>query len=280
MNQPLEIVRDARGVVTLWLARPEVHNALDEPLIAALTATLADLAADASVRVLVIAARGRSFCAGADLGWMQRAATASSDENLRDAERLAELFERLDGFPRATVATIQGAAFGGGVGLVASCDIAIATERASFALSEVRLGLVPGVISPYVVAAIGIRAARWLAVSGTRIDAASALRLGLLQRVVADEAALTHAVNETVDELLAGAPEAQAASKRLLAAVAANPSGPVRRALTTVAIAEARASQAGREGVSAFLAKRAPEWRNAIPSELPHGTQSSSGRVE
>ena len=247
------------GIARLTLARPEVHNAFDEGLIAALHDALATVDRD-DVRVVVLAAQGRSFSAGADLNWMRRAADFSVEENRADALRLAAMLERLNSLGKPTVALVQGAAFGGGVGLVACCDIAIAAQRASFALSEVRLGLVPGVISPYVVAAIGARQARRLFVSGVRIEAAEAAGIGLVHRVVTEEQ-LEAAGQETIEALLQCGPQAQAAAKRLVFLVAGRPIDEALRQQTAQAIADARASDEGKEGLAAFLEKRAPAWR-------------------
>ena len=171
-----QLTTDARGVATITLDRPEQHNAFDDELITALNEVLATLARDESVRILVLGATGKSFSAGADLNWMRRMAEYDENQNMADAMQLAELMQRLNGLPMPTVARVQGAAFGGGVGLVACCDIAIASEQALFCLSEVKLGLIPAVISPYVIRAIGERAARRYMLSAERFDAAQACR--------------------------------------------------------------------------------------------------------
>ena len=172
------------GVATLTLNRPEVHNAFDDALIARLTDALSDVGADADVRVVVLAGRGKSFCAGADLAHMKKAAGFSEAENIADAQALARLLMVLGGMPKPTVALVQGPAYGGGVGLVSACDIAIAAERASFALTEVRLGLIPAVISPFVVRAIGESQSRRFMLTGERFSAETALRIGLVHEVV------------------------------------------------------------------------------------------------
>ncbi|MGB8932038.1 MAG: enoyl-CoA hydratase-related protein, partial [Anaeromyxobacteraceae bacterium] len=169
---------DDRGRATVTLERPEIHNAFDDALVAALTGTLEALGKDDRVRVVLLAARGKSFSAGADLGWMHRTAAYSQEENLEDALALAGLMRTLDALPKPTIAVVQGAAYGGGVGLVACCDVALASPRATFCLSEVRLGLIPAVISPYVVAAIGPRAARRYALTAEAFDAGEARRIG------------------------------------------------------------------------------------------------------
>lgn len=250
---------DARGVATVTLNRPAVHNAFDDALIAALDATFATLDADPAVRVVVLEAAGKSFSAGADLAWMQRVAAYTQAENEADAARLAALMRRLDGLIKPTVAVVQGAAYGGGVGLVACCDVAIASETARFCLSEVRLGLVPAVISPYVVAAIGPRQARRWFQTAEVFTAAQARDLGLVHEVT-PPGALAATRDQVVAALLAGAPSAQAEAKTLATAAAA----PLDDALvdgTTRLIARLRAAPEGREGLAAFLAKRPPDWK-------------------
>lgn len=248
------------GVARITMARPDKHNAFDDALIADLTAAFRAAGDDAAVRVVVLRGEGKSFSAGADLGWMQRMADYSRDENLGDARGLAEMMRALNELPKPTVARVQGAAFGGGVGLVAACDIALASQAASFCLSEVRLGLIPSVISPYVVEAIGARAARRYFLTAERFDAATARALGLVHEVDPPER-LDHRLDEVVAGLLANGPAAMAASKSLIRRVGR---GPVDEAMvedTAVRIADIRASDEGREGVRAFLEKRDPSWR-------------------
>jgi methylglutaconyl-CoA hydratase len=259
MPPGFETLIDARGIATLALDRAELHNAFDDALIAALTAELGRLAADPRVRVLVLAGRGKSFSAGADLNWMRRMAGFSEAENRRDAEALAGLMAALDRFPRPTVARVHGAAFGGGVGLVACCDIAMAGETATFCLSEARLGLIPAVISPYVVAAMGSRAARRYFLTAEVFDAAAALRLGLVHEVAAADA-LDAAVEAVVAKLLGCGPAAQTECKALVARVARGPIDAAMIADTASRIARIRVSPEGREGISAFLEKRKPVW--------------------
>lgn len=250
---------DPLGRATVTLDRPELHNAFDDALIAALTAELKRLDRDPRARVVVLAANGRSFSAGADLSWMRRMADYGREENLRDALALAELMSTLRGLGKPTVARVQGAAYGGGVGLVACCDVAIASRRATFCLSEVRLGLIPAVISPYVVEAIGARAARRYFMSAESFGAEEAHRLGLLHQVVAEEE-LDAAVDRLAGQLLDNGPNAMAAAKKLVGRVS---SGPVDDAMirdTAERIADARASHEGKEGLSAFLEKRKPLW--------------------
>jgi methylglutaconyl-CoA hydratase len=247
------------GCATLTMNRPDVHNAFDDQLIVQLTQRLRELEGDPHVRVVVLAAEGRSFSAGADLNWMERMARYSEAENLRDAVALADLMHTLSALRKPTVGRVQGAAYGGGVGLVACCDIAVASTSASFSLSEVRLGLIPAVISPHVIAAIGERQARRYFLTAERFDAAEALRIGLLHAVV-DEAKLDAIVQGIVEQLLKGGPKAQAAAKDLIGAVV---NRPVDRALvedTAERIARIRVTPEGREGIAAFLEKRSPSW--------------------
>lgn len=249
----------ADGVGTVTLNRPAVHNAFDDAMIGELTAVLGGLGGDPAVRAVVLRAAGKSFSAGADLGWMERMAGYGFDENREDARRLATLMDTLDRLPKPTVALVQGAAYGGGVGLVACCDVALAADTATFCLSEVKLGLIPAVISPYVVSAIGARAARRYFLTAERFSALQAKNLGLVHEVV-PAVMLEAALMKILDALAEGGPAAQAAAKDLIAAVADRPPASV---LDDCArrIAEARASAEGREGLAAFLGKRQPAWR-------------------
>ncbi len=248
------------GVARITMARPEKHNAFDDVLIADLTDAFERAGADDAVRVVILEAEGKSFSAGADLGWMERMADYSEEENLADARKLAHMVRVLNELPRPTIARVQGAAFGGGVGLVAACDIALASHAASFCLSEARLGLIPSVISPYVVEAIGARAARRYFQTAERFDAEQAQALGLVHEVVPRER-LDSRLAELVGHLLDNGPAAMAASKELIRRVA---SGPVDDAMvedTARRIADIRATAEGREGLRAFLEKRGPKWR-------------------
>jgi len=248
------------GVARITMARPEKHNAFDDVLIADLTDAFERAGADDAVRVVILEAEGKSFSAGADLGWMERMADYSEEENLADARKLAHMVRVLNELPRPTIARVQGAAFGGGVGLVAACDIALASHTASFCLSEARLGLIPSVISPYVVEAIGARAARRYFQTAERFDAEQAQALGLVHEVVPRER-LDSRLAELVGHLLDNGPAAMAASKELIRRVA---SGPVDDAMvedTARRIADIRATAEGREGLRAFLEKRGPKWR-------------------
>jgi methylglutaconyl-CoA hydratase len=252
---------DARGIVTLTLNRPDRHNAFDDALIAELTAALERLAAQSGVRALVLASTGRSFSAGADLAWMRRMAGYSEAENQADAAALARMLHTLDRFPQQTLAVVQGNAYGGGVGLVACCDIAIASERASFCLTEVKLGLTPATISPYVVNAIGPRQARRYFTTAEVIPAARAQAIGLVHEV-APEAELDAACERVLDALLQGAPGAQGDAKALVFLCEGRRVDETLGQETSRRIAARRASAEGREGLAAFLNKRAPTWRN------------------
>jgi methylglutaconyl-CoA hydratase len=251
---------DKRGVARITLTRAEMHNAFNEALIAELTAALDGVGRDPRVRVVILAAQGRSFSAGADLNWMKAMSGYSRAENVEDARRLARLMRTLNSLPKPTVALVQGSAYGGGVGLVACCDIVIAVEEAKFCLSEVKLGLIPAVISPYVVAAIGEAAARRYFLTAEEFSAWEAQRLGLVHEVV-DRGALESHGRQTVDALLEGSPEAQRAAKTLVFDVTGRPVDDDLIEATANRIADLRASDEGREGISAFLEKRKPSWR-------------------
>ena len=250
---------DQYGRATVTMNRPEIHNAFDDTLIAALTRRLRELEADPRVRVVLLAGSGRSFSAGADLSWMRRMADYTPEENLADALALAELMRTLNGLGKPTIAMIQGAAYGGGVGLAACCDLALASRRASFCLSEVKLGLIPAVISPYVVQAIGPRAARRYFQSAETFDAAEAHRLGLVHEVVAEED-LSETARRLSGTFLKNGPASMAAAKELVVRVSR---GPIDEAMirdTAARIAETRASAEAKEGLTAFLQKRNPSW--------------------
>lgn len=253
---------ESNGVARLTLNRPEVHNAFNDALIAEMASALDALERDTQVRAVILGSNGKSFSAGADLNWMRAMASYSHAENLRDAEALGDLMHRLDSLKKPTIALVQGPAFGGGVGLVACCDIAIAGQRASFCLSEVKLGLIPAVISPYVVAAMGPRAARRYFLTAERFSAEKAMALGLVHEVVADDG-LDAAAESLIAELLAAGPIAVQEAKDLIAAVAFRPPDAVLRQDTAERIARIRASDEGREGLTAFLEKRPPNWRDA-----------------
>jgi methylglutaconyl-CoA hydratase len=250
---------DDRGCATLRLNNPEQHNAFDDRLIAELTAALVRLGENQQVRTVTLAASGKSFSAGADLNWMLRVADYSLEENINDALALAELMKTLNELPQPTIALVQGPAFGGGVGLVAACDIALASRRASFCLSETRLGLIPAVISPYVLAAIGGRAARRYFLTAERFSADEALRLGLVHQVT-DEDQLQNAGELLCRQLLQNGPQAISAAKQLINSVCGRPIDQELIEMTAQRIAAIRATDEGREGLRAFLAKRQPNW--------------------
>ena len=258
MSESLSILSHG-PVLRLRLQRPELHNAFDAGLIAALTRALDDAAADPATRVVVIEGAGPSFSAGADLNWMRGMAAASEAENRDDALALARLMRTLDELPKPTLARVHGAAFGGGVGLVACCDIAIGVPTAKFGLTESRLGLLPAVISPYVIAAIGPRQARRWFASAELFDAAQARSMGLLHEVVEAEA-LDAAVERQLGLLLKAGPVAAAAAKRLVREVALQPDRDLLDHANASLIAALRVSPEGQEGLSAFLDKRAPAW--------------------
>lgn len=258
MDAPCDVT--VRGdVATVTLNRPDVHNAFDERLIGSLTAAFVSLDTDADVRVAVLAGTGRSFCAGADLNWMKRMAAFDHDENLADAQALATMLRTIYGLSKPTIARIHGAAYGGGVGLVAACDIAISVPEATFALSEAKLGLIPATISPYVIEAIGARQARRYFLTAERFDAAQALRIGLVHEVAAADA-LDARVDALVALLRAAGPVAQFECKALIRGVAHRSIDEPLIDATARHIAAVRASVEGREGVAAFLEKRGPSW--------------------
>lgn len=258
MFQTLEIERQ-NSVATIWMNRPDRHNAFDETLIAELTAACQALDTDASVRVVVLAGRGKSFSAGADLNWMQRAAGYTIEQNLDDARKLATMLRTLAELRKPTIARIHGAALGGGMGLAAACDICVASTAATFATSEVRFGLIPATIGPYVLRAIGARQASRYFLTAERIDARRAWELGLVHELVEPEA-LDARVQEVVSALLAGGPHAQAAAKDLIRAVADRAVDDALVEDTARRIVQIRATLEAKEGLSAFLEKRPPNW--------------------
>ncbi len=250
------------GLVTM--NRPERHNAFDDELIGELTEALRSMEAEEGIRVVVLSGAGKSFCAGADLNWMKRIAGFSMDENRRDAMGLAALMRTLAHLRKPTIARVHGAAYGGGVGLVACCDVAVASHATIFSLSEAKLGLVPAVISPYVIAAIGERAARRYFLSAERFDAAEARRLGLVHEVTAGEGEMDRKIGLIADAMLACGPAAQREAKELIRAVANRPVTSELIQDTAERIAKIRSSPEGREGVAAFLDKRRAAW---VPPE-------------
>lgn len=259
MTTPPLLIERNGPIARLRLNRPELHNAFDAGLIAELTAVLDVLAADASVRVVVLEAAGASFSAGADLNWMRGMAQASEAENREDALALARLMRTLDELPKPTIARVQGAAFGGGVGLVACCDIAIGVPEVRFGLTESKLGLLPAVISPYVIAAIGPRQARRWFASAESFVADVALQIGLLHQVVAADQ-LDAAVQRQVDLLLKAGPIAAATAKTLVRNTVHCSDRDALDAANSDLIARLRISPEGQEGIGAFLEKRSPAW--------------------
>lgn len=251
---------DKRGVASVTLNRPQIRNAFDDALISELTGAFRTLGADDNVRAVVLTGAGTAFSAGGDINWMKRMAGYDEAQNVADAMGLAEMLRTLNELPKPVVARVNGAAFAGGIGLVACCDIAVAAEEAMFAVSEVRVGLVPATIAPYLVAAIGPRAARRYCLTGESFSAAEAMRLGLVHKI-APLVALDIEVEKILASLLDGGPLSQARAKRMIAEVAGRPVTQALMAHTSRTIAEARASDEGRKGLAAFLEKRKPGFR-------------------
>lgn len=257
--QTLTITERTKGVAQVTMARSAVFNAFDEQMIAEIQAVFAELIADPKVRVIVLAGEGKHFSAGADLQWMRRASTATQEWNLEDARRLAQMLYTIESCPKPTIARINGAALGGGVGLVCACDIAIAAENATFTLSEAKFGIVPAVISPHVINAIGRRQAKRLALTTTRIGAEEALAMGLVHQVVSTEC-LDKAVDAVVADILAGSPNAHKEIKWLFNQLSIGEITPEVRELTAQTISRVRGTEEAREGFAAFLAKRPASW--------------------
>jgi methylglutaconyl-CoA hydratase len=257
---PVVLMARDGPIARVTLNRPQLHNAFDEALIAELAQTFQDLGEDETTRAVVLAGAGKSFSAGADLNWMKRAAGYDEEQNRADARALELMLRTIDDCPKPVVAMVQGAAIGGGLGLVAACDVAVAGEAAQFATSEVRLGIVPAVISPFVVRAIGARQARRYFLTAERFGAEEARRIGLVHEAV-PTAELEARVAAVLAEILKGGPEALASAKQLVRLVEMMPQGGSILAEATVgAIAEHRASPEGKEGIAAFLEKRKPAW--------------------
>ena len=252
-------VETKAGVGRVTLNRPEVRNAFDDALIAELTRTFRQLDADSAVRAVVLAGNGPAFCAGADLNWMKRMSGYSYDENVRDARALAEMLSTLDRLDKPTIARVHGPAFAGGTGLVAACDIAVGTPEAKFCFSEAKLGLSPATISPYVMRAIGARAASRYFLTAEVFDAQEALRIGMLSALV-PTAELDKTIDAMLVHLLAGGSAAHARIKDLVHDVAGQPIDDELKGDTARRIAEIRASEEGKEGIASFLEKRKPKW--------------------
>ena len=251
---------DQRGAVRwLWLNRPEVRNAFNDALVAEIAAAFADVEASAETRVVVVTAKGPAFCAGADLNYMRAMSGFSHADNHADALKVARMFAAVHACSRPVIARVQGDAFGGGVGLAAACDIVVAAEAAHFALSEVKLGIVAATISPHLVRAMGARQAARYMLTGEKFSASQARTLGLVHEIALMDG-LDREVERIAHHLLAASPAALAATKRLLADVVEAPMDDVLLAATAKCIADARVSTEGREGITAFLDKRAPSW--------------------
>jgi methylglutaconyl-CoA hydratase len=258
MPDPLKVTRSG-PLATVTMNRPESHNALNADLIEELTRCFEEISYDDRMRVVVLAGEGRSFCAGADIGYMRETAGLSYEENLEDARRLAMMFWTIDECPKPVVAKVQGAAMGGGAGLLAAADVVVADSEARFAFSEIRLGIAPATISPFVVRKIGVSHARSLFLTGERFAAERAREIGLVHRVVSKDG-LDEAVDEKVGELLQGGPVAQATLKGLLRRL--ETTEPMEApGLTSRVISELRTGEEGQEGLAAFLEKREPGWR-------------------
>lgn len=258
MSRPVTLTINA-GVATVTLTQPEIRNAFSDEVIAEITAAFETVAQHADVRAVVLAAEGPAFCAGANLNWMRRMADYSREENLADAGKLAHMLHTIYTCPLPTIARVQGDVYAGGMGLVAACDMAVAVNTAHFCLSEVKIGLVPATIAPYVLRAMGPRAGHRYFLTGERFDAAEALRTGLVHQVVAADA-LDDAVDQLLKHLLQAGPQAVQACKKLVLDVAERDINATLIRDTVERIADIRASSEGKEGVQAFLGKRKPNW--------------------
>ena len=248
------------GVARLILNRPDVHNAFDDILISKIIAALNEIEKNDDVRVVVLTSHGKHFSAGADLNWMKRMATLTEQENRHDAQELAELMHKLNSLNKPTIALVNGAAYGGAVGLVACCDMAIATARSRFCLSEVKIGLSPAVISPFVVSAMGERAARRYFLTAQAFDANKAAQLGLIHEVASDESELENIGNDFIKALLQNSPQAMNKTKQLIKEVSRSEINQNMRDYTVNLIASIRVSEEGQEGLASFLEKRQPNW--------------------
>ncbi len=249
------------GVAIVTLNRPDVHNAFDEEMIASLKNTFTELSSDTSLRAVVLKANGKSFCAGGDLNWMKRAADFTEAENKADALKLAGMVDAIYACPHLTIALVKGAVFGGGVGVVSACDVVIADKDSSkFSLSEVKLGLIPAAIAPYVLRAIGARNMGRYAITAERFCAKKAGKMGLVHDKVHGEAELENALTDLLESISSNAPEAMRAAKKLQRELEVMTIGDATLNHTAGAIAARRASDEGKEGISAFLEKRSPNW--------------------
>ncbi|AWL11789.1 Methylglutaconyl-CoA hydratase [Saliniradius amylolyticus] len=259
MSEQIIFETDARGVATVTLNRPEKHNAFDDQLIAQLNECFKQVEEDDDIRVMILTAEGKSFSAGADANWMKRMANYSFDENVNDARLLANMLHRLNNLSKPTIAKVQGSAFGGAIGLIACCDIAIASKLSKFCLSEVKLGLIPATISPYVIDAMGKRVARRYFTTAEVFSARRARRLGLLSEAVTEEE-LDQTVEDIAAQILKNSPAAVTAAKQLVFDVAELPQDEELIEKTSLRIARIRVSEQGQEGLQAFLDKRRPNW--------------------
>lgn len=260
--ETLQLDTTPAGIALVWLNRPDVRNAFNETMIGELTAAFRALDADPGVRAIILAAHGKAFCAGADLNWMKKMAGYSFEQNYADALALADMLHTIHTVKKPTLARVHGPAFAGGMGLVAACDIAVAAASAEFCLSETKLGLIPATISPYVISAMGERAAYRFMLTAEPFAAAEAYRIGFVQEIAQDEE-LDGVINQILGHLVSGAPAAHAATKELIRSVARKPLGPELVRDTATRIATARASDEGKEGIRSFLEKRKPAWAAA-----------------
>ena len=249
-----------KSIATITMNRPDLHNAFNEDVIQQMTMSFMKAGADNTVRAVILRGSGKSFSAGGDLNWMRRLADYSFEENVTDAMGLGTLLKVINTLPKPTIALVQGNAFGGGVGLTSCCDIAIAEEGTQFCLSEVKIGLIPSIIEPYVIAAIGVRQARRYSLTAERFDAATAQRIGLVHEVV-PQGGLDAAAEKIIAALWEGSPAAQARGKKLILEITGRKIDDALIKLTAETIAEARASKEGKEGLSAFLHKLEPSWK-------------------
>lgn len=264
MTEQLAVIStiDDRGVATVTLNKPELHNAFDEHVISQLIEAFTTLNDNSDVRAVILAAKGKSFCAGADLNWMRKMASYSYEENKQDAGQLAELYRTLFNLNKPTIARVQGAVFGGGVGLVACCDIAIGTRMSKFCLSEVKLGLVPATISPYVIEAIGPRLAKRYFMTAEVFSSRRARRIGLLSETVSEDD-LDTTIESLISALLNNGPDSVSKAKALVNQISYQSIDSELIEQTSELIANVRVSNEGQEGLSSFLEKRAPTWKKA-----------------
>ncbi len=258
-------IRYQEQAAWIWMNRPDIHNAFNAEMIADLTHAVQNLGQNPDIRVLILAGHGKSFSAGADLGWMRQAAKYSHAENIEDATLLARMLYQFATCPKPVIARVHGATFGGGVGLTAVADIAIASQQAKFCLSEVRLGLTPATISPYVIQAMGARAARRYFLTAERFDAQIAEKYNLIHQVCADDSALDTTINALITQLCLGAPGAQTDCKQLITDFATQALDTTLQSETAQRIAERRKDPEGQEGLDAFLNKRPPNWHLSAP---------------